>query len=206
MLTKKGAATRARIVDATAQLVAAKGAAETCLDDIRAATGTSKSQLFHYFPEGKSELLLAAAQEQAQRVLGDQRPLLDQLDDWQAWTRWQELILRIYAPKIEYCPLAALTGQFPKNDPRIVKLISDLFTRWQASLAAGLRAMQDNGLLHSHADTDRLAMAVLVAIQGGIAMGQATGSIEPLRTALDLALDHVRTYATSQPADLPLAP
>jgi AcrR family transcriptional regulator len=200
MLTKKGAATRARILDATAQLVAARGAAETCLDDIRAATGTSKSQLFHYFPEGKSELLLAAAQEQAQRVLDDQRPLLDRLDDWAAWAAWQELILRIYAPKIEYCPLTALTSQFPRNDPRIVELISDLFARWQRSLAAGLEAMQASGLLRSDADTGRLAMAVLVAVQGGVAMGQATGSIEPLRTALYLAVDHLRAYAAPQPA------
>jgi AcrR family transcriptional regulator len=203
MLTKKGAATRARILDATARLIAANGAADTCLDDIRAATKTSKSQLFHYFPEGKSQLLLAVAEEQAQRVLDDQRPLLDALDSWEAWTQWQELILHIYAPKIEYCPLTALTSQFPRNDPGIRALISSLFERWQDSLAKGLSAMRAKGLLHPDADTGELATAVLVAIQGGVAIGQATGSLNPLRTALEVAIDHLRTYAladSSQPA------
>jgi AcrR family transcriptional regulator len=38
-----------------------KGIAKATLDDTRARTGTSKSQLFHYFPEGKDALLLAVA-------------------------------------------------------------------------------------------------------------------------------------------------
>ncbi|MGW5361843.1 TetR/AcrR family transcriptional regulator [Actinopolymorpha pittospori] len=200
MLTKKGAATRARIIDAAAELVAANGAANTFLDDIRAATGTSKSQLFHYFPEGKAQLLFAVAEEQGRRVLDDQRPLLDELTSWEAWQRWKELILRIYAPKIEYCPLAALTSQFPRNDPRIRELISGLFESWQASLAKGLATMRAEGLLRPDADTDELATAVLVAVQGGVAMGQAIGSLDPLRTALDAAIGHVRTYALAEPA------
>ncbi|GAA5011714.1 TetR/AcrR family transcriptional regulator [Actinopolymorpha pittospori] len=200
MLTKKGAATRARIIDAAAELVAANGAANTCLDDIRSATGTSKSQLFHYFPDGKAQLLFAVAEEQARRVLDDQLPLLDELTSWEAWQRWKELILRLYAPKIEYCPLAALTSQFPRNDPRIRELISGLFESWQASLAKGLATMRAGGLLRADADTDELATAVLVAVQGGVAMGQAIGSLDPLRTALDAAIGHVRTYALAESA------
>jgi AcrR family transcriptional regulator len=196
MLTSKGTATRARIVDATADLVAAKGAADTLLDDIRAATRTSKSQLFHYFPEGKAQLLLAAAESQARRVLDDQRPLLDHLDTWDAWERWRELILQIYGPKLDYCPLSSLTSQFPKNDPKIRALVTDLFDQWQASLARGLRTMQVNGLLEPAADTGRLALAVLAAVQGGVAMGRATGSLAPLEIALQVALDHLRTHAT----------
>jgi AcrR family transcriptional regulator len=196
MLTRKGAATRARILDAAAGLLAQKGAAGTCLDDVRAATGTSKSQLFHYFPEGKAQLLLAAAEEQARKVLDDQRPLLDHLDTWEAWQQWQQLILDMYAPKIEYCPLAALTSQFPKNDPQIGALISGLFEQWQERLAHGLRNMQAGGLLDRDADTERLAVAVLAAIQGGVVIGQATKSLTPLETALQAALDHLRTHET----------
>ncbi len=196
MLTRKGAATRARILDAAGELLAHKGAADTGLDDIRAATGTSKTQLFHYFPEGKAQLLLAAAEQQARKVLDDQRPLLDHLDTWEAWHQWQHLILDVYAPKIEYCPLAALTSQFPKNDPQIGALISGLFEQWQERLASGLRTMQARGLLDRDADTGRLAVAVLAAIQGGVVIGQATKSLTPLEIALQAALDHLHTHET----------
>src|SRR3954468_20261420 len=43
-LTARGAATRERIVQAAAELMAAKGVAATTLDEVRLASGTSKSQ------------------------------------------------------------------------------------------------------------------------------------------------------------------
>ncbi|MFG1962444.1 TetR/AcrR family transcriptional regulator [Nonomuraea sp. NPDC049028] len=52
--TAKGRATRARIVMGAAELLREQGVALTTLDDIRGRTGTSKSQLFHYFPAGKA--------------------------------------------------------------------------------------------------------------------------------------------------------
>src|SRR5438132_10677974 len=95
-LTQKGEATRARIVEAAADLVLARGVGGTSLDDIRAGTSTSKSQLFHYFPGGKSELVHALAEHQAERVLDAQRPWLDTLDSWDAWERWREAVLAHY--------------------------------------------------------------------------------------------------------------
>ena len=86
-LTSKGAATRERIVGAAADLVLQRGAQGTTLDDIRSATSTSKSQLFHYFPQGKSELVAAIGSFQAQRVLDAQQPFLEELDTWESWER-----------------------------------------------------------------------------------------------------------------------
>src|ERR1700742_3542523 len=96
MLTSKGAATCARIVEAAADLVLARGVGGTSLDDIRAGTATSKSQLFHYFPGGKSELVGAIAAFQAERVLDAQRPYHDALDSWEAWEAWRAAILAHY--------------------------------------------------------------------------------------------------------------
>src|ERR1700745_3315374 len=48
-LTSRGAATRERIVAGAAALIYEGGVASTSLDDIMAATRTSKLQLYHYF-------------------------------------------------------------------------------------------------------------------------------------------------------------
>jgi AcrR family transcriptional regulator len=80
---------RDRIVLAAADLVLQRGAQGTSLDDICAATSTSKSQLFHYFPGGKGELVTAIGALQAERVLDAQRPYLDKLDTWASWDRWR---------------------------------------------------------------------------------------------------------------------
>ena len=66
-LTARGAATKARIVAAAASLVYERGIAGTSLDDVMAATGTSKSQLYHYFAD-KDALICEVIRAQLGRV------------------------------------------------------------------------------------------------------------------------------------------
>ena len=49
-----------------------KGVSAATLDDVMARTRASKSQLFHYFPAGKDELLLAVEQRAAALLAGIQ--------------------------------------------------------------------------------------------------------------------------------------
>src|SRR5580698_11519661 len=107
-LTPKGTATRARIVAGSADLVLARGVGGTTLDDIRAGTATSKSQLFHYFPGGKAELVGAIASYQGERVLDAQRPYLASLDSWDAWEGWRRAVLDHYGSQTHWgCPVSA---------------------------------------------------------------------------------------------------
>ena len=48
-LTPRGYSSRERILAQAVRLVYEKGVQGTSLDDIRAATAVSKSQLYHYF-------------------------------------------------------------------------------------------------------------------------------------------------------------
>jgi AcrR family transcriptional regulator len=54
-LTVKGRATRARIIDAAAQLMYEKGAANTSFEDVRKAAKASGSQMSHYFADKRSQ-------------------------------------------------------------------------------------------------------------------------------------------------------
>jgi len=78
--TRKGRATRDRIVDAACDLVFERGVAGLNLDEVREATDTSKSQLYHYFKD-KSDLIKAVVDRQAERVLDVHRPELAELDE-----------------------------------------------------------------------------------------------------------------------------
>ena len=69
--TDKGRATRERILQAAAELVAEKGAAGVSLDDVRARTGASRSQLYHYF-EDRDDLVRHGHRRHDQR--GHRRP------------------------------------------------------------------------------------------------------------------------------------
>jgi AcrR family transcriptional regulator len=188
VLTTKGTATRQRIVAGAAALVRDRGAANVSLDDIRAATATSKSQLFHYFPDGKSDLLLAVARHEAQQVLDDQQPMLSELTSWAAWQAWRDRVIEKYRAQGPGCPLSALTSQLGLADPATRTVITELYARWHRYLADGVRALVAAGEIDPATDVDDAATAVLTAVAGGATLLMATGEISYLETALGEAL------------------
>jgi AcrR family transcriptional regulator len=195
-LTPKGAATRARIVETAADLLLAHGVGGTSLDDIRAGTATSKSQLFHYFPGGKNELVAAIAGFQAERVLQAQRPYLDRLDTWADWQGWRDAVVAHYGSQAHWgCPIGALSSELVNSDPTHAADILAHMDRWQGYLRRGLRRMRRTGLLRAGADPDRLALGTFAALHGGLLLTQTTQSIKPLEAALDSALVALHSWA-----------
>jgi AcrR family transcriptional regulator len=192
VLTAKGSATRSRIVAGAATLIRDRGVTEVGLDDIRTATATSKSQLFHYFPDGKTELLHAVAIHEADAVIADQQPQLDELTSWKAWWAWRDVVVDKYARQGDRCPLAALTGQLGPADPATRTIIADLLNTWRELLAAGVRAVRPETAKRGGAEADRIADSILAAVQGGVVMLQATGELRHLEHALDTALEPLR--------------
>jgi AcrR family transcriptional regulator len=206
-LTQKGRATRQRIIEGAAEEVRARGVANTSLDDVRAATGTSKSQLFHYFPAGKTQLLLAVAQHEADRVLADQQPYLDDLTSWHAWQEWRDIVVERYRQQGQNCPLSVLIAQIGPGSPETQTIVVTLIERWQERIAAGVCTMQRQGNVGAQVNADRTAAALLAGIQGGVVMMLATGHITHLEAALDQGIQSLRATEPPQahgtPSDKP---
>ncbi|MEV6050977.1 TetR/AcrR family transcriptional regulator [Streptomyces sp. NPDC052107] len=191
-LTAKGRATRNRIVEGAAAVLRERGVASVTLDDVMARTSTSKSQLFHYFPAGKDELLLAVAQFEADQVIEDQQPHLGRLDSWEAWERWRDVVVERYESQGDQCPLGSLFLQIGRSTPGARAIVIELMRRWQESLAAGIRALQATGRLPADLDVDVRAAALLAAIQGGVSILLSTGGSAHLRAALDQGIADLR--------------
>jgi AcrR family transcriptional regulator len=197
-LTAKGAATRSRIVEAAADLVLARGVGATTLDDIRAGTMTSKSQLFHYFPGGKSDLIGAIVDFQARRVVDAQRPHIEQLDSWRSWAAWRDAVIAHYASQPHWgCPVGALASELIGNDPARAAEAGARLEEWRGLLEAGAARMIDRGLLPADVDPAAMGTAIFAALQGGLLLTHSWQSIDPLRIALDHALDGMRAMSRS---------
>ncbi|SNQ46070.1 TetR family transcriptional regulator [Frankia canadensis] len=192
-LTPKGAATRARIVEGASAVIRDLGVAAATLDDIRAHTRTSKSQLFHYFPGGREELLLAVARFEAETVLRDQQPQLGNLTTWDGWTAWRDTVVERYRRQGRRCPLHVLTAHLGATSPGSQAVVTELMQHWQAEIATGVRHLHDAGEIDPRLDADTVAAAILAGIQGGVVIQMSTGSTRHLEAALDSALDHLRT-------------
>jgi AcrR family transcriptional regulator len=191
-LTAKGRATRQRIIDGAATEIRQRGVTATTLDDIRARTQTSKSQLFHYFPEGKDQLLLAVAEQEAQKVLDDQQPHLGALTSWAAWQRWRDAVVDRYRRQGQHCPLGVLMSEIGRTTPGAQAVTSALVRQWHDEIAAGVRQMQSQGKVSDALDADRVAAALLAGIQGGVGVMLATGDLSYLEAALDVGIESLR--------------
>jgi AcrR family transcriptional regulator len=193
-LTTRGAATRARIIEGAAQEIREHGVTVT-LDDIRARTRTSKSQLFHYFPGGKEQLLLAVAEHEAGRVLADQQPFLGERADWESWAAWRDAVIARYRAQGRQCPLAAIMTEVGRATPAAQAITSALISEWERHITNGVTRMRDAGLVGHSIDSTLFARSLIAGIQGGVALMLATGSFDYLEAALDSGISELRPSA-----------
>ncbi|MDT5141167.1 MAG: TetR/AcrR family transcriptional regulator, transcriptional repressor for nem operon [Mycobacterium sp.] len=192
-VTERGRRARASIIDAAATLMYQKGVSTTSLDDVLAAAGSGKSQLYHYF-DGKADLVAAVIERQLELVLASQ-PRLTHIESWDGIDAWVADILTAHsAPGGPFsCPLGTMAGEL-KNDETFRPLLDDAFRRWEAPLARGLQTMQDRGQLVADADPRRLASTVIAALQGGMLVARVRGDIAPLRDTLEGAVAQLRQW------------
>jgi TetR/AcrR family transcriptional regulator, transcriptional repressor for nem operon len=193
-LTARGAATRARIVEAAADLIYAHGVERTSLDDVMAASGVSKSQLYHYFAD-KDALVLDVIARQTERVLDAQRPHLEALDSLPALKAWRNAIVRLNkATEGKGCPLGNLASELANDSEPARKRLADSFSVWRNRIENGLAKMRERGELAASADPHDLALALLSAVEGGLLLAKTTHSSRPLEIAVDMAIDHVTRH------------
>jgi TetR/AcrR family transcriptional regulator, transcriptional repressor for nem operon len=195
--TAKGRATRERILQAAAELVAEKGAAGMSLDDVRARTGASRSQLYHYFQD-RDDLVRAVIGVTTDAVLGNQGDLLDHLDSWAGIDRWFDFLLQDQVDKHARggCPIGSLVGQLAEHDPEACEALASGFDRWETHIRDGLTRMMARGKLRKDADPAVLATATMASIQGGLLLTQVRRDPRQLRVALDGARNNLRLAAT----------
>src|SRR5215472_5589819 len=182
-LTRKGRATRDRIVEAAAGLMFRQGVAGTTTEQVQAAAGVSASQVFHYFAD-KRALIRAVIAYQTEAVLAAQQPLLARLDSMDALRAWADLYVSI-EEQLKYeggCPLGSLGSELAETDAAARQDVERGFARWEEAIRDGLRAMYARGDLRRSADPDALALALLTALEGGLLMTQIRRYPAPRRT------------------------
>lgn len=166
--TDRGRATRERILQAASELFYRQGVTATGLDQVIAASGTGKGQLYHYFAD-KRELVHAVVERQIALVLEGQERVLAGGD----LRAWADELVAAYADGDHplRCPLGALAAELAESDPHARAALDRAFARWAQALGGG-----------------ETGTALLAAYQGGLLLAQAQGDVAPLRASLDHAL------------------
>ena len=192
--TGRGRASRERIVERAAELFAEQGIAATSLDQVLAAAGAGKSQLYHYF-RGRDELVEAAVGLRCAQVLAGLTQALG------AVTSLAELerALAGFADGYEQmglpgCPIGSLAAEVAGRNEDARLQTAAAFDAWERLFADALDRMRDRGELRADASPATLATALLASIEGGMVLSQTRKDPASLRIAVQAGLTQVRSY------------
>lgn len=196
-LTRKGLATRARIVAAAAQLMFERGIANTSIEDVRENARVGGSQISHYFRD-KRDLTRRVIAARRADVLAFHRQsglgALDSLDDLQAWADACVADIDTVYRK-GGCVYGSLAGELIDSDDEVRDDLTAGYDEWIGLFETGIDAMRRRGDLRPDADPRHLAASLVVAHQGGAMLTHATADGEPLQAAVNAAVDYVRSFA-----------
>ena len=195
-LTRKGAATRGRIVDAAAELIFQQGVARTTVEEVRDGAGVSSSQLYHYFDD-KPALVRAVIERQADRMIGTQERF--DLSSLEGLREWRDFVVD-HTRETDGrggCPVGSLGPALAETEPEARAMLAVAFKRWEASIMAGLLRMHALGRLGPDADPRQLALALLAALEGGLLLAQIQRDPEPLAAGLDAMLRLIASLSTT---------
>jgi TetR/AcrR family transcriptional repressor of nem operon len=194
--TAKGQATRERIVLAAADLMFRHGVAGTSTPAVRDAAGVSSSQIYHYFAD-KDALTRAVIAHQTEAIVGNQTALLSRLDSLGALHAWRDVVVNSQRD-LGYrggCPLGSLSSELSDHSSPARTALAESFTQWAHAIRDGLRHMIDSGVLAAGTDPDRLSLALLAALQGGLLLAQAQHDTAALEAGLDTIIDQIQQHA-----------
>lgn len=165
--------TKQKMIERTAVLLAKKGLQGTSFSEVLEASGAPRGSLYHHFPGGKEELVLAAIGLAGDRALA----LLDQLRGESAdkvaatfLAMWRSVLER--SDFSAGCAVAAVT--VAADSPDLVQRVSQIFRDWRGKLAELFAA---GGIAHDRSAA--LAATLISASEGAVILARAERNFEP---------------------------
>lgn len=177
--------TKQRMLDSAVQLLRERGAAGVTVEAVLVHSGAPRGSVYHHFPGGRSELVLGAARQAGEFIVGLTEQIPAGTDPARALERFAMLWKEALAATdfLAGCPIVALALDSRLDDPEVTDLVRDVFARWQASLEDLLTGQ---GVPPDRAR--RLGTLVISAVEGAIVLCRAYRDGGPLDdVAVELA-------------------
>ncbi|MCC6132625.1 MAG: TetR family transcriptional regulator C-terminal domain-containing protein [Acidobacteria bacterium] len=197
----RGETTRLRILESAAKLIYRNGVNGTSVDDVLTASGTGKSQFYHYFIS-KDALVREVVTFQLATMPSVQEERLKTLTSLAGIDAWLDGILADYESGRydEGCPIGNLASEMAGQDEALRTDLQAIFARWETFLTAGLKEMLGKGELRPGSAPEALAMFCVATIEGALLLAKTKKSAAPLATSLAQLKQHLRGQAPVQRA------
>jgi TetR/AcrR family transcriptional regulator, lmrAB and yxaGH operons repressor len=174
---------RQPIIDAAVTLFRRQGYSATGLSDIVDASGAPKGSLYHYFPDGKPSIAVAAVEEAGRRVALTVAKLANEAASTGELLRAHARLLAGWMQKSGFrdgCPITTVLLELAPGDRAVAKAGRDAYAARLAILTERLTA---DGIPPERAR--RLAGLCVSAIQGALIQARVERSGAPIEMAAD---------------------
>jgi AcrR family transcriptional regulator len=174
---------RQPITDAAVLLFRRKGYAATGLNQIVEISGAPKGSLYHYFPEGKASIAVAAVEEAGQRVVKTVEKLASECRSTGDLLRAHARLLSGWMRKSGFrdgCPMTTVLLELaPRN-----RSVADAGRK---AYAVRMGILRDKLLADGFSEprAQRLATLFTSALQGALIQARVERSGAPIETAAD---------------------
>jgi AcrR family transcriptional regulator len=193
-MTRRGRASRERIVERAAELFAERGIAGTTVDEVLAAAGAGKGQFYHYF-RGRDELAAAAVGFRCGQVVAGLTKALGSVSSLAGLEEaLAGFVTGFEQAGLPGCPIGTLATEVAGRNEEARLQAAAGFDAWEKLLADALERMSQCGELRADAEPAVLATGLLASIEGGMVLSQARMDMASLRVAVKAGLGQVRTF------------
>jgi TetR/AcrR family transcriptional regulator, transcriptional repressor for nem operon len=178
---------RERILDAAARLFHQRGFQATSLEEIIAASGVCRSNVYYHF-RSKEALGLAVLDWLAQQVAAGELDSTLRDARLPARRRLERFLTSITAglEAAAYrrgCLFGNLAAELAGEHPQFRERLGGLFRRWEAAVVVCLRDGVRRGEFRPDLDVDRIATALVSQFEGAVLLSKAYGHGGPVRAA-----------------------
>ncbi len=190
MATRKGGATKDRILEATADLLRRRGYNGTGLKEIVKASEAPFGSIYHFFPGGKEELGAEAIRVAGRTYNALIHAFYENADDIPATTKaffeGAAEVLRITDYE-DACPIATVALEVASVSEAMRIASGDVFESWITDLCADFESL---GM--ERTKTRDVSVLCLMLIEGAFLLCRSWKSTEPMEIAGRAAVEAVR--------------
>ena len=185
---------REPIVEAAVSLFRNQGYSATGLNDIVDQSGAPKGSLYHYFPQGKVSIAVAAVEEAGRRVTATLRDLSESTPDSGSLLLAHAKLLAHWMEESRYragSPMTTVILELAPQERAVAKAARDAYATRLAVLSEKLH---EDGFTHNRAKS--LASLCTAALEGALIQARIDRSGKPI---LDAARDLSKLLEQSKP-------
>jgi TetR/AcrR family transcriptional repressor of lmrAB and yxaGH operons len=184
-----GSQSRERMVASAASLIGARGVEATSFSEVLSDSRAPRGSIYHHFPGGKRQLVGEALRRTTEQVLAYQKgcratTAFGVLEHFVGLFREALTAARCTAG----CPVAGVVLDSYAEEGTLREIVRRSFRSWVSLLTRQLVALRV-----PRRRARALALTTLAAVEGGLILCRAEGSVEPL----DVVVRQLRVLASS---------